>query len=119
MTFVVEGSLEIILREDISLSDSSKMKFILDSIAVKLLPKKYTPIIIDEREERLTESGDGDSDDGVNYSDKEVKNPFSSEEFFWVEKKLKCLHSQYHIAKLASFQSAQGKYFFSSLINLG
>ena len=28
---------------------SNKIKFILDSIAVKPLPKKYTPIIIDER----------------------------------------------------------------------
>ena len=87
------------------MSKSSKMKLIQDSIAVKLLPKKYTPIIINEREERLAESGDGgDSDNEVNYSDKAFKNPFSSEEFYCFENQLKCVDSLNHIAKLASFQ---------------
>ena len=49
---------------------------------MKLPQTNYSPICNEEREERLAGSGDVDSDDGVHYNEPEIKNPFTSEDFF-------------------------------------
>ena len=59
-----------------------------------------------------------DSDDGVNYSDRAVTNPFSKEEFYHFQMEMESLHIRYHNAKQTNFQSAQGKYFFSLLTKI-
>ena len=107
---------EIILEGDLSPSAIAKMKLMRDSVALKLLPAEYSPILIEERPERVAGSGDGeDSDDGVNYSDRAVTNPFSKEEFYHFQTEMESLHLRYHNAKQTNFQNAQGKYFFSLL----
>ena len=104
---------QVILEKDLSSSATVKTKLMWDCFGFKLLQEKYLPVVIEERPERLAGTGDVDSDNGVDYSDKAVTNPFTKEELYNFQKRLKLLHLLYHNAKLASFQSARGKFIFN------
>ena len=106
---------EVILEEDLSSSAIAKIKLMRACIGLKLLPEQYSPVVIEERPERLAGTGDVDSNNGVDYSNRVVTNPFTNAEFYYFQK---LLHLHYHNVKLASFQSAQGKFLFTLLTEI-
>ena len=103
----------LILKKDLSSTEAGKLKLLRACLPAKLLQSNYSPVVIQERPERVPGNGDVDSDDGVEYTDRAVINPFNSLDFDYFQRRLKSLYYRYHGAKRASFQNAQGKFFFT------
>ena len=107
---------KILENRNLSPSARSKMKLMSGSVALKLLPAKYSPVVIEARPMRVAGLGDGeDSDNGVGYTDRAVENPYTSEEFYHFQVEMQALHHRFQSAKITHFQNAQGKFFFSQL----
>ena len=103
----------LILEKDLSSSEAGKLKLLRACLPAKLLQSNYSPVVIQGRPERVPGNGDVDSDDGVEYTDRAVINPFNSLDFDYFQRRLKSLYYRYRGAKEASFQSTQGKFFFT------
>ena len=62
-----------VLQEDLSSSYSKKYKFLCYIIVVNLPQTNYSPICIQEREEKLAGLREVHSDNGLNYNEPERK----------------------------------------------